>query len=144
MSDRNRRPKRRKISLTKIIIASLLTVMALAVFPVVKHYLTYDMSWYGGLTRLINYMAAGVYFGVFPAIAGIVTVIDRYRQHKTVILPAVLATSVTWFAQYVIVLVTAHVGPSLSDATYWLLSAFCTAALALLVGGSNRHSTASL
>lgn len=145
MSDKARsaRKSRKKISPVRIIISLALTVIALAVFPVVKQYLTYDMAWYGGLTRLIKFMIAGVFFGFFPAVAAVIAVVERFNARKSVVLPAVIAASATWLVQYAIVLLTVHTGPAFSDATYGLLSAFCAAALALLVGNSKKPAAAS-
>ena len=138
-----KRTNRRRISIPRIAIALVLTGLVLAVFPVIKHYISADMNWFGGMSRLVHYMAAGVYFGVFPAVAAVMAVVWRFHDRKPTLLPAVLAATVTWFVQYVIVLATVHTVPDARDALYGAVSAFCAAALAVLVGSPKRTATAS-
>lgn len=140
---RNRRTKPRKISVVRIIAALALTGIVLAAFPVLKHYISADMTWLGGVPRLVRYMAAGVYFGVFPAVAAVIAVVWRYGAGKTTLLPAVIAASATWAVQYAIVLVSIHVAPDARDALYGAVSVFCAAALAVLVGSPQRTGKAS-
>jgi hypothetical protein len=125
-------------SAIKATFAIIFALLASAGIAVVSHYAYSGFSWFGGVPRLIHLLSAGALIGVFPAVAALVVVRDRYREGQSTILPAVIAASGAWLLQYAVLLVSLRMGPSFSDGVYAIVSVFCAALLAVFVSSGSR------
>lgn len=122
-----------RVNKAHLVISLTLAVLTVSLFALFKHFVDGGLTWTGGRNGIVIFAAAGAFFGVFPALAGLAAAVARIRESESADGVAALAAGGIWLVQYGLILIVTQYLPSWNDFNYGIVSVLSVALLAKLI-----------
>jgi hypothetical protein len=122
-----------RVNKTHLVISLVLAILTVSVFALFKHFVDGGLTWTGGRSGIVQFAAAGAFFGVFPALAGLAVAVHRIRASESADGLAALFAGGIWLIQYGIIVIVNQTLPSWNDFSYGIVSVLSVALLAKLI-----------